>query len=443
MKGRLAAPVLIFGLLLLAAGCGEPPASIVLITVDTLRADHLGCYGYFRDTTPTIDRLAADGVLFEHALTPMATTLPAHVSLMTSASTIRHGIKGNFHTFFTAFVTDESLRTAAELFREAGYATAAFVSAAPVKMDTGISAGFVIFDEPPGPERSAAATTNRALAWLEGPPPGPFFIWIHYFDPHFPYAPPAPYDGRYRPEPGLTEFMRQKDFLDPEAPHCAQWNNSYDGEVSYVDDQIGRLLARLRDRGFYESSAIVLASDHGEGLGQHKWIGHGRIFNEQLFVPLIIKPPAELNIEPRREKALVSLMDVLPTLVAALDIPVPEENVRRFEGNNVLAGVGDRGAVLCERTPSEPDRLGPGEQYALTGLRWKYFLSTEGGDALFDMTGDWNETKNVIDSHPDVAKSMRRSIESILESAAARGPGLQKSNAIDPERARQLKGLGY
>ena len=173
------------------SGCGgsSQPPSIIVITVDTLRADHLSCYGYFRRTSPFIDSLAADGVLFESVMAPMASTLPSHLTLFTSMLPIHHGIQGNFHSFHIPFVSRNGIQTAAQLFKRKGYTTAAFVSATPLCRLTGISAGFDVFDETKRPERPARETMDRALIWLGSQPAPPVFLWVHLFDPAL-YTPP-------------------------------------------------------------------------------------------------------------------------------------------------------------------------------------------------------------------------------------------------------------
>lgn len=161
---------------------------------------------------------------------------------------------------------------------------------------------------------------------------------MHYFDPHFPYNPPPAFTNRFQTDDDLKGFLAAKQFVDPGEPSVLQWNNSYDGEISFVDSQVERLLAKLRTTGFYDESAVVFFSDHGEGLGQHQWVGHGHIHNEQLFVPLIMKLPAAIGRAGERCRGIVSLVDILPTLAAALDLPLApdkRENIR-YERDHIL-----------------------------------------------------------------------------------------------------------
>jgi len=441
---------LILGWLILAglgavlAGCGAetPRPHVFLFTVDTLRADHLHCYGYFRRTSPTIDALARESVLFENAVSPMSTTLPAHVTLLTGTLPRTHGILGNFHAFHVPLEADAGVQTAAQLFKEMGYTTAAFVSAAVVKKETGLGAGFDFFDEPRSSERRAAATTDKVLAWLDKPHEKPLFVWIHYFDPHWPFEAPAPFGTMFRKEAGLIDFLDARAVPNPENPEVIKWNNGYDGEIAYTDSQLGRVLGKIRTMGWYQDAAIVLTSDHGEGLGQHKWSGHGRIWNEQLFVPLIYKLPRRLEVETGRRSEITGLVDVLPTLVAALELPAADAALGQFQGIDSIAGRSAPRSLFSERTQT-PERWGPGDRYALLNLRWKYLHHTHADDELYNMETDRNETLNVIGEFPDQAARMRRRIEEIIENSTRHAPGLDRKDGIDPAREEQIRKLGY
>ncbi len=433
---------------LLAPGCAGPrrseKTSIVLITIDTMRADHLSCYGYYRRTTPAIDRLAAESVLFENVLTPMATTLPAHVSLLTSTHPLQHGIKGNFEQLERRFSSHEGLRTIAEMLSGKGFTNAAFVSATPVKRSSGLDAGFTVFEEPKGKERDATGTTERALRWLDRDSDEPFFLWIHYFDPHEPYSPPERYRV-FRDEPGLDAFLAANRFPEPASPRVRETQNLYDGEVLHVDEQLGRVLEKLRERGLYDRVVIVVAGDHGEGLGQHDWMGHGHIYNEQLFVPLIIRFPDSMKIAPARKTLLGSLMDVLPTLAAAGILPLTAEERAQFEGIDLMAppGAGAAGEryLLAERVNRERG-WEPGLKYSLTGLAWKFVHLTEGKDELYDMQRDRPEMENVIEGHPELAHELKGRLLKEVASFEARA-NKRAGEGVPEEIIRELKSLGY
>ena len=429
--------------------------SVVLITFDTTRADHLSCYRYFRDTSPNIDTLARDGVLFENAVTPIAVTLPAHVSLLTGTTPLRHHVRGNFGSFHPSPTAPDRLRSATEIFGELGYQTAAFVSSAAVKSATGISIGFDTFDQPQVGSRIGEETTDHALRWLRGRAAGatgksaggmgkqPVFLWVHYWDPHSPYSPPGAFATRYTTSPQLVAFLKEHTAHHPEDAFIQKLNNLYDGEIRYADTQLGRLLDALKQIGLYDDSVIVVAGDHGEGLGQHYEMYHEEIFNEQLFVPLIIKFPKRLGLKGQRRKALTSLIDVLPTVVAAVHLPVPEEEQNQFEGVNALETNG-RTEVLCDRVPPRNRPQLPFPKHALMSLDWKYFYRPHGRDELYDMRSDRAETRNLVTRRPRVAAAMRGRIITRL---ASYGPGatgpLETTKELPPEVQEQLRSLGY
>jgi len=442
--------------LILVGGCTteQPPPSIVLITIDTIRADHLGCYGYSRDTSPVLDRFAADAILIEKVVAPMATTLPTHVSILTSTTTVRHGVQSNFE------VLGESakLTTFAEILGRLGYTTAAFVSATPLKKHTGIQRGFDSFNEPEETQRPADETTDRVLAWLHELPEGPYFVWVHYFDPHVPYRPPAPYDEMFMDYDEAAELLRSRGVSRWEDRRLRQQLNLYDGEIRFLDEQIGRLFEGLRERGDGDWPAVVLTGDHGEGLGQHNWLRHSQIFNEQLLVPLILRLPGHEERAGGRVTDLASPLDILPTLIETLELPVPQSVRAEFEGQNLFDPRFGRDYVMSERahrSPWSPDADGnppikmewrhewePGLKYALTGLDWKYVHLTERPDELYDLRRDPGETLNVIDDYPDVARELhQRLLAHVTAALKLQDPGAEAE--LSDETLDQLRALGY
>lgn len=412
--------------------------SIVLITIDTLRADHLSTYGYFRETSPILDQLAREAAVFDKVVTTMATTLPAHVSLMTSTWTTTHGLKGNFSHLKTVLDEQTGLRTFAEILSELGYETAAFVSAAPVRAHTGLQRGFETYDQPVEKERRADVTTDKVLSWLEAESERPLFLWIHYFDPHRPRQPPAPYDKAFSTDDALVEFLRKRAVKNPANRHLQGQINAYDGEILFTDTQIGRVLAVLEARGDWQDTAVVITADHGEGLGQHDWMDHGQIYNEQLLVPLIIRFPIGSGPTGVRISKTASLVDVIPTLVGAFDIPVAGSDRPQFEGVDLLTDEDTRAGVFSEQSHRVNE---PGLKYTLTGEDWKYFHRTEAEDELFDMVKDPHELDNVIERYPSVASSMREEIfQQLATSVRAKRP---QQEQLDPEVVDQLRALGY
>lgn len=321
----------------------------------------------------------------------------------------------------------------------AGYSTAAFVSATPLKRRTGIAAGFTEFDQPKGAARRARVPTTRALSWLAEEPSEPFFLWVHYWDPHDPYRPPAEYKGRFsHTEPGLEEYFAEGGYVSRPRWNAARHNSRYDEEVLYTDSEIGRLLDGLRGRPDWDELAIVFTADHGEGLGQRNWRDHGRIYSGQLYVPLILRLPEG----PRglRVAEPVSPIDIVPTLVGALELPVSEAVRAQFQGVDLLAARPDR-RILSERAHRER-AWEPGSRYALTGQRWRYVHSPEAGDELFDLSVDRWEKNNVIAEHPELAERLKSELLA-ARAAAAVGPALEQLDEVPPELAKELEALGY
>lgn len=415
--------------------------NVVLITADTLRADHLRSYGYFRSTSPAVDGLAADGWLIERAIAPMATTLPSHTSLMTSTYPLRHGIWSNLRFFHQPVSTEDGFQTAAQMFRGLGYSTAAFTSATPLSEASGIAAGFDTFMGPPAwdaahkeVEVPARVTAERALAWLETAQ-SPFFLWVHFFDPHDPYEPPSRLRRRFTTTPALVQYLERLSVPQDLRLQAAQISNLYDAEIFEMDRHIGRIVRRLKMAGLYDGAAIVFVGDHGEGLLQHGYMRHGIVWNEQLHVPLIFKFPRGSGAPRGRSGELASLIDVLPTLAAGAGLELP---AARFEGIDLIAG--DRESAFSQREYRDP--LWKEPVYTLTGSRWKYHHYAHSPDRLYDLEADPHETVDVIGAHPEVAARMKAQIDALLRSEAGRSTLRVRQELPDGVR-EQLEALGY
>lgn len=301
---------LLTGILVLLAtlsGTPEPPPNLVLITFDTTRADHLSVYGYEQPTTPHLENLAAEGVLFQQAYSPVSLTGPSHASIMTGRYPHRHGAVRN------GVPLPEGVPTLAEILRGQGYETAAFLSGWTLKGRlSGLDRGFAHYDDRmPNrvrlvtAQRDGRLTTDAALEWLRGHEEGPFFLWLHFFDPHTPYTLRADM-------PITTEGNKQR---------------AYDTEIRHADEQAGRLLAELEILGLEESTLVVLAGDHGESLGENGAWGHSKsVAPEVLSIPLILRWPGKLPAG-RAVPDPVSLVDLLSTILSLLGIEeVPEHD---------------------------------------------------------------------------------------------------------------------
>lgn len=427
------------------AACGVPRPSLVLVTVDTLRADRLGVYGYRRDTSPVLDRFAEDAVVFENIMTEMATTLPAHASLMTSTPPSRHGVRSNSSKLRTYPNGASGLQTLAQALAETGYATAAFVSAAPLRARTGIAAGFAEFDEPEEPSRRGGLTVARAGEWLRrmASDPRPLFLWVHIWDPHSPYAPAPSCEGDLTSrDPGLLEALAPID--SPELRSTPRRQNLYDQEVRCADQAIGLLLDELRALELYDPSAIVVTADHGESLGQHGALYHGKLYREQLHVPLIVKLPASRGAGSR-EPRLGSHVDLVPTLIGQLGMELPATYTAQLEGRDLLARSTEPRFVLSERSAKQLSRertRHKGWRYALTSERWKLLAGGAEEPALFDALTDPYETTDLIARQEDVARAMSERLVELLAERDRRRPG-EPVEQVDPDLIRELEALGY
>src|SRR5919201_3961884 len=258
------------------AYCAAKPApkpNVLLVTIDTLRADHLGCYGYRQIKTPNIDGLAADGIRFEQAFTPVPITLPAHASLLTGTYPPYNGMHD-----FSGNQLNPAQPTLASILKQNGYSTGAVVASAVLDSRFGLNQGFDFYYDHfdfnrlletnlDAMERPANVVVDEALKWLEKNSNKKFFFWLHLYDPHAPYRPPPPYSEQYKSQP-------------------------YDGEIAFADAQLGRVLRFLKERRLYNNTLIALSGDHGEGLGEHGEKTHGFfIYNSTLHVPVLLKMP--------------------------------------------------------------------------------------------------------------------------------------------------------
>jgi arylsulfatase len=443
---------------LAALACGAEPRraagrDVLILTLDTTRADHLGTWGYFRDTSPELDALARESLVFDAAFAPMATTLPTHVSVFTATDPLEHGVLANTTQGGERFVPARTLRPVAAIAAEAGYATAAFVSAAPLKRGSGVESGFGHFDEPAEKHRPAGATIDRAIGWLEAHGDSPFFLWVHLYDAHWPYAAPPPYDRIYATDAALERWIVERRIperalrpLVGTIDESRATINAYDGALRYQDAELGRLLRWLRDAGRFDGTAILVLGDHGEGLCQHGEPAHGSTWNEQLHAPLLMKLPGEA---PRRIATQVSLVDAVPTFLARLGAPGLALPAGQASGRDALADEAASTPTLGQDTGRERD--GP-HRFALRAGRWKYFRIEEPGgavrDALYDLERDPFELEDVAALQPERALALRGVLEALVRRLRERGEALRGGRApetrpLDPETIEQLEALGY
>jgi choline-sulfatase len=385
---------------------------VILISIDTLRADHLPIYGYTRVRTPNIDALAADSTVFEHAYSHTPQTLPAHTSILSGQLPFEHGVRDNIG--FTVKKDQWFLQRA---LHDNGWPTGGFVSAYVLRKATGIDQGFDTFDSDlpaASPEasigqvqRDGALTLAAAEKWLDGRGTGRFFLFLHFYEPHKPYAPP----DRYR------EFM------------------PYDGEIAYADELVGRLLNRLRGTDLYDRATIVLLADHGEGLGDHGEQEHGMfLYQETTHVPMMLKLPGQHAT--RRVFFPVQHIDVAPTLLDLVGIQKPPALHGRslksiLTRNATLPDTGIYAEALYSRY-----HFGWSELYSLTDARYRMIRAPR--DELFDLERDPKESTSIAAARPQVRQAMRAALEQLIAGSSIAAPA-----AVSDEDRQRLSALGY
>lgn len=403
--------------LLLATACapsGPPtaarPANLLLITLDTTRADRLGCYGYDGGTTPHLDRLAARGARFEQAIVPVALTRPSHTTLFTGQLPHRHGVWSN-----GPYRLAPESPLLSEVFQQAGFRTAGVVASFVLARSFGFDRGFSLFDDSTqevsggDPEKDAAEVARVASSWLRQSIEPPFFLWLHFYDPHHPYAPPRRF--------------------------AAGFQDPYDGEIAYVDETIGALLGELESTGWARDTLIVAVADHGEGLGERGETTHGYfLYDNTVRVPLILAGPGVP--EGRVIGQQVTLADLAPTLREAFGLPpagVPIDG-RSFWQELRRGVVEERPALLENRAIRH--------QYgwaALAGVRasgWKWLSAPV--PELYDLRDDPGEEQNLAQRERGQAAELERRRRELEPDATARS-----AERLTPEEEDRLAALGY
>ncbi len=401
---------------------------VLLITVDTLRADRLGCYGARGVATPAMDSLAAEGVRFANAYAQVPITLPSHAVILSGTYPMYNGVRD-----FTGSGISPSVGLIAEAFKRQGYATAAFVSAFVLDSTWGFGRGFDTYDDhfdprqfetsnPGNIQRRADETIDRLLDWLRTHGTGatgkqPFFIWLHLFDPHSDYNPPEPYRTRYA-------------------------GRLYDGEVAYADSQLARLFEFLRKAGLYDRTLTVLLSDHGESLGEHGEQEHGFfVYNSTLRVPMIIKLPGRGAL-PRVVERPVGTIDVAPTLLDLLGLR--DALSRQFQGVSLASLILGKGAPSERPVYSEScypqNSFGWAPLRSLATHRFRFIEAPRA--EIYDLTTDAGETRNLMDQRRAEAEALRARLRDIERRYSARATAA-KGPPLAPETLEKLKSLGY
>jgi arylsulfatase A-like enzyme len=393
--------------------CGQEPdqVNVLIIGVDALRRDHLGCYGYERDISPHIDELAAGGALCENAVTQAPWTLPSFSTVFTSLYPTQHGAVGMGQGLRT------SVPTLAEILKTKGYATGALINGPALKPKNGVDRGFDFYHKTALEERNARGTTRDALAWVDALGGQPFFLFAHYFDPHAPYSPPPPYHAMSDPEysgsiggsfdPREMPGSKEETSLQMASLTEEDWNriiSLYDGEIAFTDEAIGSLLRGLEQRGLLRNTLVVLLSDHGEEFFDHRSYGHAHsLYDELLKVPLVLSLPGVIPHNARLARQ-VRLLDVTPTILDVLGIS-PTTN---FEGTSLLPLLLGKGAAEAETHALLPADVAYAEAVAnnpgprcIISHPWKLMYNVATGEKqLFNLDRDPAEQKDLAEMEP-------------------------------------------
>jgi arylsulfatase A-like enzyme len=435
---------------LAVAGCRRAPVgpwpNILLITLDTTRRDRLGCYGHGRPTSPNLDRLAAGSLRYTRAIAPSNWTLPSHASLFTGKFTTSHGARFDpegplslvglegppeFWRRFRARGLSPAETTLAMMLREEGYATGGVGAGPWMKRAFGLDRGFDFWDDDhigTANGRPASAVTPAALRWLEARGEERFFLFLNYFDPHFPYSPPLEFARRFLP--AGTDPAK----LNPYKPSLEERSALYDAEILFMDHHLGLLLEEMKRLGLYDNTWIIVTSDHGEMLGEHGLLGHGKkLHQEEIHIPLLMKYP-EGEAAAGTVDDDIQLTDIMPMVLRRLGLPAPP---------GIQGGVPPKSGhpTIAEYYPLEflsPD----GDAMAIIEGSMKYLWSAGGGEALYDLAADPGEEDDLSGREPGRARKMKRKLEKYLAGLPPPPPG-GEGRTVDEETREALKGLGY
>lgn len=434
---------LVLAVLLLGLGCGREPNSsaagnVILVIVDTLRADHLGCYGYDRDTSPHIDRFARRSERYENAYAQAPWTLPSVASILTGRWAHGHGARSRLDGKILPIAEDAA--TLAQWMQQAGYRTGAAINVPFLGPSLGVARGFEHFDFDPGDfsnrkQRDAAATTDAVLRWVDGLGGDRFFLLVHYFDPHLTYDPPSPYDTLFEPD---GESAIRVGWGRPEQVHRLRHGQvqpverqrqslvaRYDGEIRYTDEQFGRLWEALEERGLWDGSLVILTSDHGEEFWDHGGFEHGHThYREMLRVPLLVKRPGQSA--PVVHTELVRSIDIAPT-------------VRRFAGLEPHPDLPGRplGGEGASHSLAEGS-LWSGDLVSIRSEEATLIWNRTTGRQQFFLAHDGTELESTDPAEHPAGRDLLARLRDLPTGDTSR-----ESWEPDPQELEQLRSLGY
>ncbi len=439
---------------------------VILMTLDTLRADHLHCYGYPRPVTPFLDEISANGFQFNQASTSISTTVPAHASIFTSLYPVQHNVLKNGHRMNDGFMT-----IAGQLAKQ-GFSTAAFVSTNRHFVAGNIVGGFDHVDEPSDSHyiyRRAKHTINAAMEWVsQRKPDEKFFIWIHLFDPHEPYKTPLSKCDVLQKE-SLQDHQQQKeyflehqkvnaDFFDRGEEEMMEILDAYDAEISYMDSHIRRFYKFVQQQpAMNEKMAWILTGDHGEGLGNHYWMGHGKnLYEEQTHIPLLFHFPSRSTRGIKIDQ-FVEHVDIFPTIMDLTNASI-EEQSQPIQGDSLVPLLQEKQLdfnkeyAFITRRHFDPknrpekvdafrDNFEDGEKFALRNEVYKYILKTVGEDEFYDLSQDPYEVNNLIGTGLEDESRFRSALTDKINQFKQNVDTAPQS--VDNETIERLKDLGY
>jgi choline-sulfatase len=394
--------------------------NVILITIDTVRADHVGCYGAKNIQTPTLDALGRDGVIFERAISQVPLTWPSHAAILTGLYPFQNGVQD-----FTGQPLESRFRSVAQAFKQQGYATGAVVSAFVLDRSWGLARGFDFYDDAFSPEqflhrdlglvdRRAGKSVTRALAWLKKNPHRPFFFWLHLYDPHSPYDPPEPFRSDYK-------------------------SHLYDGEIAYADRELGQMIAWLKQNQLYNQSLIIFLSDHGESLGEHGEHEHGFfVYNATVHIPLIVKPPVGSGIRLGRVSRPVETLAVAPTLLQVAGIHDAIE--KQFSSQGLFGAAADAADESYSETFYPFSSFGWSPLHALETTHYHYIDAPN--PELYDLTADPEEKNNLAADQTAVVSVLKDKLKARLQNHPFT-PTQAGSSELSPDALEKLRSLGY
>jgi arylsulfatase A-like enzyme/Tfp pilus assembly protein PilF len=410
--------IVVFRIIRPTAGVKKDPGlNVLIITLDTTRADRLGCYGYPEAGTPSLDALAAGGVRFENAICQVPLTGPSHCSLFTGAYPFVHQVHNN-----GSYILPPEIQTLAETLNSSGRATAAFVSSFSVDSRFGLGRGFDVYDDnfaagQPFKSLNAERRADEVYApfarWLDVHKADRFFAWVHFFDPHIPYDPPSPYKERFASDP-------------------------YDGEIAFMDEHVGKIVDKLREDGLLQRTLVIIAGDHGEAFGEKEEMGHGVfLYEPTMRVPLIFYAENRLP-RGRVVGSRVRLIDIPASVLDMLGLP----GLKDSQGTSLLPYIqgkrkDDQSSYIETYYPRE--NYGWSELVGLLRGEWKYIRAPR--EELYDLKRDPKEEKNLAGAKPDIVRDMGAGLDKLVRESPS--PSRAEKKTLTGEEAERLRALGY